>query len=124
MDQCRRLHGNRRDLVLTASALDATTGADALFILTESHIFRAPDLDDLRERMKNPPSLGGRNLFEPRAMAQAGFGYFSVGRAAVLPPEAKPGGSAGATTMAALPDAERTAAAQPRPEVALDAPAS
>jgi len=34
-DECRRLYGERADLVLAASPLEAVRGADALVIVTE-----------------------------------------------------------------------------------------
>jgi UDPglucose 6-dehydrogenase len=64
-------------------AIDALDGADALAINTEWDMFRHPDMDDLKERMKSPVIFDGRNLYDPKAMREHGFVYFSIGRVAV-----------------------------------------
>ena len=45
--------------------------------------FVSADLDRLRETMARPAIVDGRNLFEPEAMAAAGFTYASMGRPTV-----------------------------------------
>jgi len=62
------------------SAMDALTGADALAIVTEWKTFRSPDFVQLRAQLKNPIIFDGRNLYEPDAMAEAGFEYHGIGR--------------------------------------------
>lgn len=60
-------------------AYDAVTGADVLLIATEWDEFRTVDYDRLREVMKTPVIMDGRNVLE-RAEAEAeGFTYFGVG---------------------------------------------
>ena len=80
MDDCRRLYGARRDLVLTASPMEAVVGVDALFIATEAKPFRAPNFRDMLASMNSPVVFDGRNLYEPASMAKLGFTYFGVGR--------------------------------------------
>jgi UDPglucose 6-dehydrogenase len=79
-DECRRLYGERSDLVLAASPLEAVRGAEALFIVTEWKEFRAPTFDEIRRRMKQPLVFDGRNLYDPRAMRRRGFEYRGIGR--------------------------------------------
>jgi UDPglucose 6-dehydrogenase len=55
-------------------------GADALIICTEWDEFRQLDLEKLRVAMNQPILLDGRNLYEPRKMAELGFVYKSIGR--------------------------------------------
>ena len=62
------------------SAMDALSGADALAIVTEWKTFRSPDFVQLRAQLKNPIIFDGRNLYEPDAMAEAGFEYHGIGR--------------------------------------------
>jgi UDPglucose 6-dehydrogenase len=57
-----------------------TEGADALILVTEWKQFRNPDFDRLRKTLKSPVIFDGRNQFEPRAVRDAGFEYFGVGR--------------------------------------------
>jgi UDPglucose 6-dehydrogenase len=67
------------------SALDAVRGADAAAFLTEWNEFRGLDLAALRDALKFPIVVDGRNLFSPAAMREAGVTYLSVGRPAVRP---------------------------------------
>ena len=67
---------------------DAAAGADALLILTDWEEFASLDLAQLRELLRYPVIIDGRNLYDPTEMAEHGFIYSSVGRKDVLP--AKP----------------------------------
>ncbi|MBV8938447.1 MAG: UDP-glucose/GDP-mannose dehydrogenase family protein [Alphaproteobacteria bacterium] len=78
----RRLSG---DIAWAADAYDAAAGADALVILTEWNEFRTLNLSRLRHSMAMPVIVDLRNLYKRRAMQQAGFAYYSIGRAAVTP---------------------------------------
>lgn len=80
MNECRRIYGNRRDLVLTASPMEAVVGVDALFIATEAKPYRAPNFNDMMASMNSPVIFDGRNLYDPQAVAKVGFTYFGVGR--------------------------------------------
>ncbi|GAA4024848.1 UDP-glucose/GDP-mannose dehydrogenase family protein [Actimicrobium antarcticum] len=59
---------------------DALKDADALAIVTEWKAFRSPDFGLLKTLLKAPVIFDGRNLFEPEAMATAGFEYHGIGR--------------------------------------------
>ncbi|MEP7043770.1 MAG: UDP-glucose/GDP-mannose dehydrogenase family protein [Dokdonella sp.] len=77
--EVRRLYGERDDLVLCGqyAALD---GADALVIVTEWKAFRSPDFERIRSQLKQPVVFDGRNIFEPRAVEDAGIAYYGIGR--------------------------------------------
>jgi len=60
--------------------MEALRGADALTIVTEWKTFRSPDFDRVKKLLKAPIIFDGRNLFEPEAMADAGFEYHGIGR--------------------------------------------
>lgn len=60
-------------------------GADALVIVTEWSEFRNPDFEVMRRLLKTPLVVDGRNLYDPAAMAAAGFTYASVGRIVTKP---------------------------------------
>jgi UDPglucose 6-dehydrogenase len=60
-------------------------GADALAILTEWNEFRALDLERVKSLLKTPTIIDLRNIYKPADMADSGFHYFSVGRAATAP---------------------------------------
>jgi UDPglucose 6-dehydrogenase len=67
------------------SAYEAARGADALLILTEWEEFANLDLNRLRQELKYPIVIDGRNLYDSEMMAAEGFTYYSVGRAASHP---------------------------------------
>jgi UDPglucose 6-dehydrogenase len=69
-------------------AYAAAKGADAILILTEWEQFATLDLDRLRQLVKYPIVLDGRNLYDPAVMVEHGFSYHSVGRPAALAEEA------------------------------------
>lgn len=85
MDECRRIYGERPDLVLCDSPEAVLEGADALVIVTEWQVFRSPDFQEIRQALKQPVIFDGRNLYEPALMAQAGLHYFAIGRPVVAP---------------------------------------
>ncbi len=84
-DECRRIYGERADLSLAASMIEALRGADALIIVTEWKEFRSPSFDEIRARLKHPVIFDGRNLYEPQVPLRHGLEYHSVGRPAALP---------------------------------------
>lgn len=59
---------------------EAAKGADALLILTEWDEFKKTDLKKLKSVLKNPVIIDGRNIFDPKKMAENGFNYVSIGR--------------------------------------------
>ncbi|MBI4260084.1 MAG: UDP-glucose/GDP-mannose dehydrogenase family protein [Actinobacteria bacterium] len=67
------------------TALEAAQGADCLAICTEWEEFRGVDLERLRDAMARPAIVDGRNMFDPPAMADAGFTYASMGRPTAAP---------------------------------------
>ncbi|UXZ95884.1 UDP-glucose/GDP-mannose dehydrogenase family protein [Pseudomonas phytophila] len=81
MQECRRIYGERDDLVLVGDRIQAVKGADALVICTEWKAFRSVDFTWLRQQLKYAIVIDGRNLYEPKALADAGLSYSSMGRA-------------------------------------------
>ncbi|MDA8129739.1 MAG: UDP-glucose/GDP-mannose dehydrogenase family protein [Betaproteobacteria bacterium] len=80
MEEARRIYGERADLLLVDSPMDALKGADALLIVTEWKVFRSPNFDTMKALLKAPLIFDGRNLYEPQAMREMGFDYLPVGR--------------------------------------------
>jgi UDPglucose 6-dehydrogenase len=62
-------------------AYEAASGADALLLLTEWNEFKHLDMERLRNSMRRPVLLDGRNVYEPEDMHSYGFQYAGVGRA-------------------------------------------
>lgn len=70
-------------LSYASSVYEAAEGADALVVATEWPEFRRPDLTRVRRSMAGdgaPLVFDGRNVFDPKHMAELGFAYRSVGR--------------------------------------------
>ena len=80
MEETRRIYGERADLLLADSPMDALKGADALLIVTEWKVFRSPNFDTVKSLLKTPLIFDGRNLYEPQAMRDMGFDYLPIGR--------------------------------------------
>ncbi len=69
-----------RGATLCATPLEAVTGADAAVIVTEWDELRDLARPEIREAMRNPLVVDGRNLLDPHAVRAAGFAYEGVGR--------------------------------------------
>jgi UDPglucose 6-dehydrogenase len=64
---------------------EAAHGADAILILTEWDEFRSIDWARLKQIVKRPLLIDGRNLFRPSEVASRGFTYVSTGRLSATP---------------------------------------
>jgi UDPglucose 6-dehydrogenase len=78
--ECKRIYGERDDLVLCQTADDTLNGADALTIVTEWQEFRSPNFDFIKTILKDPVIVDGRNLYNPDQMKELGITYFGIGR--------------------------------------------
>jgi UDPglucose 6-dehydrogenase len=74
------------------SVLDAVSGADAAVIVTEWDELRELASEEVRDAMRRPVIVDGRNLLDPETARTAGFVYEGIGRAA--------------SSLAALPETE------------------
>jgi UDPglucose 6-dehydrogenase len=59
---------------------EVAEGSDALILATEWNEFKNLDLLRIKQLMKQPVIVDGRNLYEPRKMREMGFVYRGVGR--------------------------------------------
>ena len=55
-------------------------GADGLVIVTEWQEFRNPDFEVMRRLLRERVIFDGRNLYEPKTLADHGFTYYPIGR--------------------------------------------
>ena len=67
------------DLIVIAKT-ELITSADALILLTHWSEFRRLDLDRIRQAMRFPLLVDGRNLYDPSEMVAKGFFYQPIGR--------------------------------------------
>jgi UDPglucose 6-dehydrogenase len=65
---------------LCSDAYAVAEGADAVLLLTNWSEFRRLDLDRIRQAMKYPLLVDGRNLYDPSEMVAKGFFYQPIGR--------------------------------------------
>ena len=86
---------------------DAARDAHALLVVTEWPQFAALDLDRLHQVMRYPVVLDGRNLYDPKQMAAAGFHYYSMGRPLAEPEILAPSHSSSALPAPAAGPAVR-----------------
>jgi UDPglucose 6-dehydrogenase len=70
-----------RGVELCPTVLEAVTGADAALIVTEWDELRELATPEVREAMRTPLIVDGRNLLDPQAVRAAGFLYEAIGRA-------------------------------------------
>ena len=63
-----------------SDAYAAAAGVDALILCTEWKEFQSLDLEKLKSVMGHPTLFDGRNVFDPKRMADLGFTYVSIGR--------------------------------------------
>jgi UDPglucose 6-dehydrogenase len=80
MAECRRIYGERDDLMLAGDRIQAVKGADALVICTEWKEFRSVDFTWLADQLAEKVVIDGRNLYTPDAVEEAGLRYIGVGR--------------------------------------------
>lgn len=80
MNECQRIYGQKDELTLMGTAEAALKNADALVTVTEWQQFRAPDFDLIKTTLSSPVIFDGRNMYNPRRLAQQGITYYSIGR--------------------------------------------
>ncbi|HSE48664.1 MAG TPA: UDP-glucose/GDP-mannose dehydrogenase family protein [Terriglobales bacterium] len=85
MARAQEVFGER--IACAEDAYEAAEDADALLVLTDWEEFAALDLGRLRQALRYPVVVDGRNLFDPARMAEEGFYYSSVGRPQSAPRE-------------------------------------
>ena len=80
-DPVAKPHELLRGVTLCSSTLEAVEGADAAVIVTEWDEFRSVASPEIRDAMRRPLIIDGRNLLDPEATLAAGFDYEGIGRA-------------------------------------------
>jgi len=69
-----------RHLTLCDNAWEAVDGSDALALVTEWKEFRSPDFERLAGALRGKAIFDGRNLYDPKMVADAGITYHGIGR--------------------------------------------
>ena len=81
MPEAKHRLGDR--VTFATSGYDALTGADALAVVTDWNEYRHPDFARIKQTLKRPIIVDGRNLYALNRMASMGFDYHSIGRPVV-----------------------------------------
>ena len=68
------------NLTLCSDSYAAAQDAEALLVLTPWNEFKQLDMSRIRDSMKQPILIDGRNLYDPDELRQMGFEYRGVGR--------------------------------------------
>jgi len=68
------------DIEYCQNSYEVAKDSDALVIITEWQEFKELDLNKIKEQMKLPIVVDGRNVFDPKTMEELGFIYRSIGR--------------------------------------------
>jgi UDPglucose 6-dehydrogenase len=61
-------------------AYAATAGADAAVLVTEWNEFKSLDMERIRDHMRRPLLIDGRNLYDPAQLSRLGLEYVGVAR--------------------------------------------
>jgi UDPglucose 6-dehydrogenase len=81
MPEAKHRLGDR--VTLATSSYDALEGADALVVVTDWNEYRHPDFARIKESLRRPVIIDGRNLYALDRMQRMGFTYHSIGRGAI-----------------------------------------
>jgi UDPglucose 6-dehydrogenase len=68
------------DIEYMEDAYEVAAGADALVVVTEWNEFRDLDLGRVKQSMRMPVVIDGRNIYDPPVMRRLGFTYRGIGR--------------------------------------------
>lgn len=80
MAECARIYPDESQLLLADSKESALENADALVICTEWKEFRAPNFETIKQSLKQPVIVDGRNLYDLSVVERHGLTYYSIGR--------------------------------------------
>lgn len=78
--ETQRIYGDEPRLTYADTPMACLDGADALVIVTEWKVFRSPDFNEIKAKLKHPVIFDGRNLYEPKTVREQGLEYFPIGR--------------------------------------------
>lgn len=78
--EAQRVMSGINGVAFADDMMQALQGADALLIVTEWKMFRAPDFEAIRRSLKQPLIFDGRNMYDPAWLREQGFDYHAIGR--------------------------------------------
>lgn len=69
-----------KNITYSNNPYSALKGCDALVVVTEWNEFRDLELKKVKQLLKHPNIIDGRNIYDPQEMKKLGFNYICVGR--------------------------------------------
>lgn len=85
MEECKRRMSNRHpeqsegSITYCNDMYEALLDTDALLLVTEWKQFRMPSFGVMKKSMKNAIIIDGRNIYDAKELAEAGFEYNAIG---------------------------------------------
>lgn len=76
-ETAQEIFGNK--ITYAKSSYEALKNAEALLLLTEWNEFRRPDFEKMKELLKNPVIIDGRNQYDKKRLKAKGFEYICIG---------------------------------------------
>ncbi|WP_457640955.1 UDP-glucose dehydrogenase family protein [Persephonella sp.] len=80
MENFKQLFPQEENITYVNDRYEAVKDADLLVLVTEWDEFREADMDKVKQLMKLPIVIDGRNVYNPEEMKNKGFEYYSIGR--------------------------------------------
>lgn len=77
MDKAKKI---LKDVEYCHNAYEVAQDSDCLVVLTEWNEFRELDMERIKEGLKNPVIIDGRNIYDPERMKKMGISYVCIGR--------------------------------------------
>ena len=68
------------EIIFCEDLYEAVQESDALFIATDWNEFKEADLAKIKDSLKEPIIIDGKNIYDPEEMKKIGFNYISIGR--------------------------------------------
>jgi UDPglucose 6-dehydrogenase len=83
MDEAKHRYGGKSAISFAPTGYDALSNADALVVVTDWNEYRHPDFARIKQSLRRPIIVDGRNLYALHRMSAMGFVYHSIGRPVV-----------------------------------------
>ncbi len=80
MGNAKKIFAKEKNIEFSQDSYKAVNNADLLIILTEWNEFQQLDLKKVKNLMKKPNIIDGRNIYHPRVVKDFGFTHIGVGR--------------------------------------------
>lgn len=80
LEKIAQHYGAHDQLILCSSQYEAASQVDALMLVTEWKQYWNPNFRRLKQSMRHPLILDGRNIYNPHYLKELGFEYLGIGR--------------------------------------------